>query len=168
MPRDLSRENVPLGTIAYQWIINEYKQYDHSRAWYIAMIVLGAALLAYALFTGNNSFAVIIVLFAVIIYLHGQQRPLELNVAISEAGVVVGKRLYRYPELDSFWIVYEPGEVKSLYFIVNGVVKNRLAVPLGDMDPRPIRRYLSQFVTEDTSEEEEPLSDKLTRVFKIQ
>ena len=168
MPRDLSRENVPLGTVEYQWIINEYNQYEHSRAWYIAMIAIGAGLLAYALFTGNNSFAVIIVLFAVIMYLYGQQRPLELNVAITENGLVVGKRLYKYSELENFWIVYEPGEVKSLYFVVNGLVKNRLSVPLGDMDPRPIRRYLSQFVIEDTSQEEEPLADKLTRVLKIQ
>ena len=168
MPRDLSRENVPLGTIEHQWIINEYNQYDHSRTWYISMAVLGVALLAYALFTGNNSFAVIIVLFAVIMYLHEQQRPLELNIAITESGLVVGNKLYRYSELENFWIVYEPGEVKNLYFMVNGIVKNRLSVPLGDMDPRPIRRYLSQFVIENSTEEEEPFSDKLTRVFKIQ
>lgn len=168
MPKDLSRENVPLGTIAHQWIINEYRQYEHSRAWLFSMAVIGIALLAYALYTGNNSFAVIIVLFAVILYLHQQQRPLEMNIAITENGVVVGRKLYRYSELDSFWIVYEPGEVKNLYFMVNGLVKNRLSLPLGDMDPRPIRRYLSQFVIENTAEEDEPLSDKLTRVFKIQ
>lgn len=168
MPKDLSRENVPIGTIAHQWIINEYEQYDHSRTWIISMAVIAIALLAYALFTGNNSFAVIIVLFAVIMYLHQQQRPLEMNIAIAENGVVVGRKLYRYSEFESFWIVYEPGEIKNLYFMVNGLVKNRLSVPLGDMDPRPIRRYLSQFVTENTSEEDEPFSDKLTRVFKIQ
>jgi hypothetical protein len=167
MPKDISRENVPLGTISYQWVINEYNQYRHSGLWYIAMIVLAILLLIYALYTGNNSFVIIIVLFGVIIYLHEQQRPLELNVALTDAGVLVGKKMYRYSEFDSFWVIYEPNAVKSLYFIVNGVVKNRLAVPLGEMDPRPIRRFLSQFIVENTTEEE-PLSDKLTRLFKIQ
>jgi hypothetical protein len=101
-------------------------------------------------------------------YLHEQQRPLELNIAITENGLVVGNKLYRYSELENFWIIYEPGEVKNLYFVVSGVVKNRLTIPLVDMDPRPIRRYLSQFVVENAAEEEEPFSDKLTRVFKIQ
>jgi hypothetical protein len=168
MPRDISREQVALGTIAHQWIINEYAQYHRSRAWYITMISLGVALLAYALITGNNSFAVIIVLIGVVLYLHEQQKPLELNIALTDAGVVIGRHLYRYNEFESFWIVYEPGEVKSLYFMVNGLVKNRLSVPLGDVDPRPIKRYLGQFILENTQEEEEPFTDKLTRLFKIQ
>ncbi len=168
MPKNLAQENVPLGTIAHQWVIPEYHQYDRTRAWYMVMIMLGVALLAYALITGNNSFAVIIVLLGVIMYLYQQQEPLELNVALTDSGLVLGKKLYRYSELDSFWIIYEPGEVKSLYCIVQGLVKNRLAIPLGDTDPVAVRQFLAQFVVENTTEEDEPLSDKLTRVFKIQ
>jgi hypothetical protein len=36
-----------------------------------------------------------------------------------------------------------------------------------DFDPRPIRDYLSQYLTENFDEEEEPLSDKMARLLKI-
>jgi hypothetical protein len=168
MPKDLSREEVSLGTIHFQWIIKEYSQYERGRTWYLVVGIIAAILLAYAIITGNNSFAVIIVLFGVILYLQNNQTPLEINVAFADAGVVVGKKFYRYSEFDRFWIVYNPGDIKALYLMVNGTLKNRITVPLQDNDPRPIRRFLSQFILEQTGQEEEPLSDKLTRALKIQ
>ncbi len=167
MPRDLGREDVPLGTIHHQWIIKEYRQYERSKTWYLIVGLIGAALLAYALLSNNNSFAVIIVLAAVILYLNEHQRPLELNFALTDAGIVLGEKVYTYREAERFWIVYEPGDVQALYLVLKGVVKKNVTIPLEGNDPRPIRQFLIRFVREDVNGEE-PLSDRLSRIFKIQ
>ena len=49
----------------------------------------------------------------------------------------------------------------------NNILKHRLQVPLLDNDPRPIREYLNEFLVEDLDQEEEPLSDRLGRMFKL-
>lgn len=167
MPKDITREPINFGTIAFQWIIQEYEKYPRSRRWYIVAIGLAVLLIAYAIYTSNILFALVIVLFGIVLYLHEAQVPLEVNFAITETGIILGRKFYRYSELDRFWIIYNPGDIKNLYFLVNNSFKSRLTVPLLDNDPRPIREYLSQVVLEELDEEDEALSDKWARILRI-
>jgi hypothetical protein len=167
MPKDITREPINFGQIAFQWIIQEYEKYPRSRRWYIIAISLAVLLIAYAIFTSNILFALVIVLFGIVLYLHEAQVPLEVNFAITETGIILGRKFYRYSELDRFWIIYNPGDIKNLYFLVNNSFKSRLTIPLFDNDPRPIREYLSQFVLEELDEEDEALTDKWARILRI-
>jgi len=95
------------------------------------------------------------------------QEPIELFFAITETGIVLGNKYYRYSELANFWVIYNPPEVKTLYFSLNKMVKHRLQVSLDNYDPRPIRDYLGQYLEEDLEQEEEPLSDRFARLFRL-
>jgi len=167
MPTNLLKEQVPLGKIAYQWVVKEYERHKRERRWYVTMGILSAAMLIYAVVAGNSLFALIIVLFGIILFLHEMQPPMEVSFAITETGIIIGSKHYRYNELINFWIVYNPPLVKNLYFSSRNFFKHRLQVPLLDYDPRPIRDYLNQFLTEDLEQEEEPLSDRLGRILKL-
>ncbi len=156
-----------MGKVVYEWLVKEYEQYEHSRRWYLIAGLLGSACLVYAIATANYLFALILALFAIVLYLHEMQTPLEVYFAITETGIILGKKYYRYSELSNFWLIYNPPEVKTLYFRLNNFVKHRLQVPLLDYDPRPIRNYLNQFITEDLEQEDEPLSDRMARILKI-
>jgi hypothetical protein len=152
----------------YHWTVKEYERYEHSRTWYIVAGVVGVLLIAYALLSQNNIFALIIILFGIVLYLHEMHEPGDVDFAITETGIVLGVKYYRYSELKDFWIIYAPEQgVKNLYFTPGGYVKHRIQIPLMDFDPRPIRDYLSQYLTENFDEEEEPLSDKMARLLKI-
>ncbi len=167
MPTDLTKENVPFGKIIYQWTLKEYVQHERNRRWYFVMGILGVALVAYSIISANYLFALIIILFGIVLYLHDVQEPLEVPFAITETGVILGRKYYRYSELSSFWMIYNPPEVKNLYFSLNNVVRHRLQIPLLDYDPRPIREVLNQYLVEDLEQEEEPFSDRLGRLFKL-
>lgn len=167
MSKDLTKENVNIGNIIYEWWVREYEQHDRSRRWYIVSGLIGLALIVFALFTANYIFAVLIVLFAIVLYLHELQEPLEVYFAITDVGIVLGRKFYRFSELSNFWIIYNPPEVKSLYFTLGNVLKHRLQVPLTEVNPVELREYLMQYLEEDLSQEDEPASDKLARVFKI-
>lgn len=167
MPKDITREPVNFGAIIFQWIVKEYEKYSRSRRWYIVAAVLATLLLAYAFWTEAYTFMMVIILFGAVIYLHEVQEPLEVNFAITETGIILGSKFYRYSELDRFWIIYNPGDSKNLYFKVNSTFKDSLTIPLLDNDPRPIRNYLSQFILEDLDREDESLMYKWERILRI-
>jgi len=167
MPKDLAKEEVNFGRIIYQWTIKEFEKYNRDRRWYIFIGVIGAALLALAVFTANYLFALLIVLFVIILFMGDMTEPLDIPFAITNTGIIIGSRYYRYSELSNFWLIYNPPDVKTLYFSFTNVFRHRLQVPLMDFDPRPIRDLLLTYLPEDLEQEEEPFSDKLARTFKI-
>ncbi|OGH87521.1 MAG: hypothetical protein A3J93_03260 [Candidatus Magasanikbacteria bacterium RIFOXYC2_FULL_42_28] len=167
MPQDILREEVNTGEIVYEWSVKEYEQPERNRRWYIVMGIIGAVMLAFAIISANYLFALLIALFAIILFMHDLVAPLDVPFAITEAGIILGKKFYRFSELESFWMIYDPPTVKNLYFSHSQMMRHRLVVPLLDNDPRPIRDYLNQFIEEDLEQEEEPTDDKLARMFRI-
>ncbi len=167
MPQDATADNVNVGKIIYQWSVQEYTPYERGRRWYVVMGGLGLLLVIYAVYSANYLFALIIILFGLILSLSSMRPPLEVRFAVTNTGIIVGGRYYRYSELTNFWVIYDPPTVKNLYFSFNNFFKHRLSVPLLDYDPRPIREYLAQYLEEDLEKEEEPFSDRLARLFRL-
>lgn len=167
MPKDLTKENAPTGKIIFEWLVNEFEQHVRTRRWYIVASIIAVALVVYAVVSTNYLFAMVIVLFGIVLYLHAMQEPLQVYFAITETGIILGKKYYRFSELADFWFIYNPPEVKNMYFTLNNILKHRLQVPLMDYDPRPIRDYLNQFLSENVDQEEEPLSDRMARLLKL-
>ncbi len=167
MPINLNKQDASTGDLVFSWSVKEYEQHDRGRNWYMIMGAVGIGLLLFSVISGNYLFALIVVLFGIILFLQDTQAPLDVFFAITEAGIVVGDKYYPFKELANYWIVYNPPEVKNIYFVTNNILKHRLQVPLLDIDPRPIRDFLNQFIVEDVDQEEEPLSDRLGRVFKL-
>lgn len=155
------------GEILHQWKIPETPQYARGRLWYIIMSSLALAFAAYALLTANFLFALIIVLFAVMIFMSHNRPPLLLKVAVTDKGVVVNNRLYQYGDLLSFWIIHEPPLVKNLYLGFQSRARPPLALHLDTLEPGEVRATLQKFLSEDTTQKEEPFSDVLWRLLKL-
>lgn len=167
MPQDIIKNEVNIGDTVFEWTVKEYEQHERDRRWYILMGIIGVTLVVYALISGNYLFALVLVLFAIILFMHDMVEPMEIPIIITETGVVIGRKFYRFTEFSSFWVIYDPPAVKNLYFSLNGLLRHRIQVPLLNNDPRPIREYLEQFIEEDLEQEEEPLSDRISRLFKL-
>lgn len=149
------------------WKIQNFDKYKKSVLWYFVAGAIGIALLVYSVWTMNFLFAVIILMFAIIILLHDLRSPDEIECSVVEGGVVLGERLYKWNEFENFWIVYTPEEeVKNLYLELKGV-RPRIAIPLANQNPNKIREILSKFLVEDLEQEDEPLSEYIGRVLKI-
>ena len=160
-------DNLVVGNLLYQWTVKEYEKYSRRLVWYILMLVLGGLLVGYAMFTSNFLFAIVIVLFAIILFLQSHQDPVELPVGITELGILINTRFYTYSELENFYIIYNPPEVKTLFIETKGISRPRLRIPLEDIDPNDIRFLLREYVTEDVEKEEEPFSDTFARKWQI-
>lgn len=167
MPINLERQPANIGNVAFEWAVSEYEKHERSRRWYLIMGILGVSALVYAVLSANYLFALILVLFGIILFLQDMGEPMEVPVAITDTGVIIGNKYYPYKEFTRYWIVYMPPEVKNIYFSTTNLIRHRLQVPLLEVDPRPIREFLNKYIMEDTDQEEEPLSDRLARIFKL-
>lgn len=155
------------GEIMLAWEFYDRPRYNRGRWWYIFMILVGAALLVYALFSANFLFALIIVMGALVIYVSTIYEPKPIRFAITELGFEVGNRFLSFRDVRSFWFFYDPPTAKILYLDLSGLTESRVRVDLADQNPNEVRAVLARYLREDVTQVEEPLSDSLSRLLKI-
>jgi hypothetical protein len=149
------------------WEIDESDRYRRGKAWYAIMILIGGSLLIYAIVSANFLFALLILMFALVIYLTSLNSTKITAVEISADGIRVGKSFYPYRDIKKFWFVYSPPEVKNLYLDFKSMSRSSLGLPLMDQNPNRIREVLGQYLPEDLEESEEPFMDFLGRILKL-
>lgn len=152
--------------IAYSFIFPEFERYSRGVLWYVITGLLVGGVIIYAVLTANYLFAVIIVLAAAIIALRDFKAPAKLELHIAEEGLYYNGDLVPYTDLHSFWIIYEPPVFKNLHMKFQGL-RSEVLIPLGELDPVPVRQYLRTKMTEDLEKREESLIDVLSRILKI-
>lgn len=149
------------------WDVPEYPRYKRGSLWYAGMSLAGIALLIYAVASANFLFALIIMMFALIVYLTSVVEPKVVRFAVTETGVRLGTSHRTFRDINRFWVVYQPPQVRSLYIEFKSAMRPRMIIDLRDMNPNEVRRVLGSFVAEDLSEDTEPLSDFIGRILKI-
>lgn len=162
-----NQEPLYQGNVLLHWVVDEYEQHHRGPLWYLIVVVLGLGMLVYALATQNFLFAIIVIMFGVIIGLSALREPQRLPFIVTDLGVAVGGKFFPYKEFDNFWILYEPPEVKNIYFEFRRSPRPHLVVPLYDENPLELRKILLDYIDENPDEEEEPLSDFFGRFLKL-
>lgn len=162
------------GVILKEWVVAEYTQHERSRAWLIIASLVVLVLLTLSLWTPNPIFSepnilffsIVVVTVVTIVARHSFQPPL-LSVILFEDGVAIGDAFYPYRDLKNFAIVYEPPEVKMMYFHFQSGWQPRLPVPLMDENPVQVREILALYLAEDMERDSEPTSDAFGRWLKL-
>lgn len=149
------------------WSIPEYHEHERGKRWYIAAIAIAALLIGYSVITANFLFAIILVLAILIMSVHDRKKAPEIGFEIMESGIAVGAARYSYNTFKNFWMYYEPGEAKLLFFEFKSGMRPRLSIPLQNKNPLKVRAILLQHLPEDVERENEPLSEQLTRLLKL-
>ncbi len=163
----MSKQQSPTLPSMIQWTVPEFPQYNRGRWWYVWIGLTTFALLTYAVYSANFLFALIIFMVAIIVFLHSTKTPVQLSVTFDGRGLTIGDRHYLYRDLRSFWVVYDPPEVKTIHILFRSSVKPRLSLQLMEQNPVVIREFLKQFVEENLKEDDEPFTDTLSRFLKL-
>lgn len=149
------------------WDFLERPKYRRGRLWHAVMLGVGIGLLIYSLISANFLFALIIVIFALVVYVSAVYEPSRIRFVITEDGIQVGESYYPFREIDRFWFFYEPPIARSLYLDFRGFVRPRLRVDLETQDPNAVRALLGQYIREELEDTDEPMADTLARLLKI-
>jgi hypothetical protein len=158
---------IDAGDILFTWETWEYPPTERSARWYALATGGGLVCLLYAMFTANYIFAVIVIIFALIVMMHDMKKPAKTQVYVTTEGVVFLDRLYSFKDIRDFSLTYEPPTVKNLYLTFYGSFKPMLSIPLEDANPNLVRAALLPFVYENLARDGETLTDTLRRVYKL-
>ena len=164
----MPENKINYGEKIVDWDIEEYERHERGIGWYFLAGLINIVFVAYAFWSNNFLFAVIVIMASFVIIVHDSGEPNEFNFAITYDGLVVGKTFYDFDEIKNFAIVYKPNQgLKKIYFEFKTPLKNRLSIPLYDQDPLIIRENLLKYLVEDLERKDEPLSEIFARTFKI-
>lgn len=147
------------------WDIVEGHTHERGVIWYVLACGIGIAMLIYAIVVRNFLFGFILVMVGIIMATHSMRPAAQYRCVCSENGMTIGTRFYPWKDIEKFWLLIR-SDVKMLYLEFGGL-RPRLPVPLQESDPEQLRQILTQYIEEDTTNSEEPMSDWIVRVLKI-
>ncbi|OGI35207.1 MAG: hypothetical protein A2259_02720 [Candidatus Moranbacteria bacterium RIFOXYA2_FULL_43_15] len=151
-------------TLAH-WRAPEFEAFERDRKWYLVVTLALAAIVGYAVFTNSPVMAITFILIGVLGYIQIHKDPRVLDFMITPDGIMAGREMYDFKNLESFWIFYEPEGVKAISLNTRGQLIPYIHIPLGAEDPVRIREILLDFLPE---EEKEPglieTADRLLRL----
>ncbi len=148
-----------------EWTAPEFEQYQKSKSWYIITGAIAGILFLIAIFTKNLLFALMVALSYFIITTYASKKPREIKLAITPKGIKIEKTLYSFENLRSFWLFYDPPEVKELSLRSKKSIMPYIKLPLGEQDPIEIRQVLIKYLPE--KKHKESLTDNLARQIKF-
>ncbi len=151
----------------FVWEAPTHTRYERGPRWYVIMSVVALLLMAYAIWTANFLFAFLILLFAIILILAGNETPKKILVQVGENGIVWDGKMHLYRDLDHFAIIYQPPISKVLYFEHRNPIIPRMRISLEEQNPVEIREHLKNYLQEDLDLQQEHFSDMVARLLKI-
>jgi len=148
-----------------KWSTPEFTQYSKSKSWFIVTGLIAGGLFLWALLTKNLIFALLIGLSYFSITVFALKKPREINLAITAKGIEIDKTLYEFDNLKSFWIFYEPPQIKELSLRSKKTIMPYIKIPLGEQNPVKVRRLLMKYLPE--KKHKESLIDNLARSLRF-
>lgn len=151
--------------IIVRWRGPEYEIYEKSNRWYAGASVVLIVIIVYAIFVNNPLMVIIIVLVSFIGYSYLKTPPRVTDFALTYEGIIVGNKIYRYNDIDSFWIFYEPPHTRIISLQINGTFAPYVHIPLHQLDPVDVRAALINFIEE--KKQEHTIVDTIERILHM-
>ena len=166
--QQMDQNNEPdRGQKLLEWKFTEYIKYERSKWWYIILAIIEILIIIYCVVANNFLFALIAILVGVILIIHSQQQPPELDCHIFEDGIKVGNNFYEWDNIKTFRIVYEQPHAKFLYIDLKNIFSRDFAIPLNDQNPLEVREMLKKYLAEDLTRPYENINERINRWLKL-
>jgi hypothetical protein len=147
------------------WRAPEYEKYEKSRQWYLYVSLILLAVIAYAVYTDSPVMAITFILIGVVGYIFINRAPQVIDFAVTQEGIIIGREIYDFENIKSFWIFYEPHDIKVVSLHIKNKLMPYIHIPIHEENPIEIRRLLLKYIPE---EKQDPsLMDILERLIGI-
>jgi len=148
-----------------KWEAPEFEHFSKDKSWSFASGLIALAVLIWAVWTKNFLLAILICVGYFTFVAYAYKKPRKINFAVTPQGVQIDKTLYDYDNLRSFWIYYQPPQIKELSLRSRKKLMPYIKIPLGRQNPADIRAALIQYIPE--KRHKESLVDDLSRAIRF-
>ncbi len=149
-----------------EWRTPEFVRHAKGKNWFMAAGILTLCLVAYALYTGSATMAIVFIVLAGVYILAHNQEPKIISVKVTQLGVFVGDVFYPYNMIQAFWIVYHPPMVQTLNLRLAGKAITKVTIQLDQQNPVEVRTLLAKEVPE-VEGQQETTTELLIRLFRL-
>lgn len=142
---------------------------DHERGktWFFASGIVALLGVLYGIWSDSLSFSLLCILLIGVYTLTHKKASPEIQVSITDLGILWGKRFFQYSQIQRFWIIWIPGEVEQLHFTVSeGFFWKEVAIPIFGQDPAQIKSLLAYHIPEVEGKRERSM-DFIARKLKL-
>ncbi len=146
------------------WHVETHQEQERSTDWYWGLGLLTIAGAGLSIFFGNYLFAAILLLGAGSLGTMVARGPREHEVRVTPRGVTLDGTLYRWQNIDSFWV--EEHREPHLLVSTKGVLHAQLVIPLLDQTrAQNVRTYARRFAQEE--EQDAHLGHHIAQMFGL-
>lgn len=143
------------------WQAPEYEHQPKSVLWFVAFFIIMGALIFLGVWWRSLTMIILILLGGGLIVFFSLREPVSRKFSLLPSGIKIDQELYKFSEFKSFWIFYDPPEVKEISFRRNALFSPKLIIPLADQDPSTVRKILLNYLPE--KKEKESVTDNIAR-----
>ncbi len=147
------------------WQAPEFIKYPKTKLWFGGFLLVATAFLALAFWWKSFTTIILVFLTILLVFIYSLKEPKIIKVKITPAGIQVDDQLYRFSEMKSFWIFYDPPYIKEISVNLNRTFFPLLSVPLGEADPNKVRKILLRFLPE--KKQKESIADNIARALRF-
>ncbi len=163
-PRDMLIEKHSRD-VRLHWRAPEFEIFERDQKWYLTITGILIAVVAYAIFTNGLVMAITFILIGVVGYIYIEKEPRTLDFMLTRDGVVAGREIYDFDNIQSFWVFYEEDGLRVISLHTQSYLAPFIHIPIGDQDPTEIRKILLEYIPE---EEHKPgIMDTLDRLLRL-
>lgn len=130
------------------WRAREFEQKEKPLTWFLGLGMILLCLIVVGLLTKNYFFAVLVVLTGFVLVQYAIKEPRARTFVIEESDLVIDAQRYPFESFSSFWIFYDPPQLKELSFRSKQRFMPYVRIPLANQDPVVIRRALMKHLPE--------------------
>jgi hypothetical protein len=134
--------------VVLHWRAPEHEIMEKSRKWYLYVLLLLVAIVAFAVYTNSPVMAITFIMIGVVGYIFIGKEPRIIDFAITDEGVIAGREIYEFENMNSFWIFYEPDGVKVISLHMKNKIIPYIHIPVHEEDPVEIREALLEYIPE--------------------
>jgi hypothetical protein len=149
--------------VLLEWEADEYEFRPKGNKWFRNVGIAALVLFIFALVTQNWFFAILVAVATFVVFLYAVRPPKRVYCAITVEGIRIGRRVFDFHDLRSFWIFYSPYGAKEASIESKKTVMPYIRMPLGEIDPVAVRDQLLRFIKEE--QHEESLADIIAHYF---
>jgi hypothetical protein len=142
------------------WTTIEYLHQEKTTDWYWIVSIVSISIAIVSIIMNNIIFAILIIVSSFTLMLFASKKPNLVEVDVDDMGIRVGKTMYPYRNLDSFWVETRENNDRIL------IKSKKVFMPLiiifieeNQVHPEDVRNLLKQHLPEE--EHAEPFLEKL-------
>lgn len=151
--------------ILLKWKAPEYEHHHKSRGWFILLWAIFGYLIIRAFLDKNIIEIILWFISGLTINIITLKEPKIIEFQITSQGILANNHLYRFDSIESFWIFYDPPDIKNVSFILKHHLSTHMHLPLSNTDPIKVRELLINIIPEE--EQKETLSEVFFRAIKF-